>query len=455
MEKKIKKYLSNFPGDYADVRMEKGDYTVITFHGPELKTYSSYTREGGHLRIFSNGGKATGSFTDHKQIPGLLTELNLGSQLIGQSRKKPIKLKPAPVIKARYKPKVNIHPGTISLKQKLELLEHYNQILLGDKIVNFTEISFIESIRHKSFFNTEGTEITQEIVLLNIIGRIFGKGPDTTQQLRVGIGGNEDYATLLNRESHFETRCKILDELIKAEPIKAGNYPVILDPSEAGVFIHEAFGHLSEADIIQNNPAFRKEMYLNRKLGRPILNVIDDGSLPGYPGSYKYDDEGVEAGKTYLIKNGILSGRMHSRETAEDFNEELSGNCRAQNSTFTPIIRMSNIYIDKGETEFDDMVSSIDDGYYLLNAKGGQTMGDQFSFGAQYGYKIKAGKIAGMVRDINMSGNLFTTLERISMVGNDIRFSEVGGCGKGGQIMRKSGKGAPHIKIDEVTIGGV
>ena len=130
---------------------------------------------------------------------------------------------------------------------------------------------------------------------------------------------------------------------------------------------------------------------------------------------------------------------------------------RAVDSHHTPIVRMSNIYIEPGTSSFDDMISSIENGYYLVGAKGGQTTGDQFTFGAQWGYRIRNGRLGGMVRDINMSGELFSTLEAISMVGSDLSFAERGGCGKGMpmQLNAKSGKGAPHIKIDSVTIGGI
>ncbi|MDD3627642.1 MAG: TldD/PmbA family protein [bacterium] len=454
MKDKIKKILNDFSGNYADIMIEEGFYTIITFNGKELKRYTTFSNHGGHVRVFHKGGKATASFVDVKHLPETLKELKTGAELIGASRKDPIKLSAPELVKAKYKPKVKIHPASIKLSEKLDLMKKYNELLLSHPVVTLTELSYYETIQKKSFFSTEGTEITQEIVLVNVFGGIYGKSEDSMQQLRIGLGGDEDYSKVLNRESDLNKQCSIMEELVKAEPIKGGVFPVILDPGEAGVFIHEAFGHLSEADSIQNHPTFRKEMSMNRELGNSILNVIDDGSLQGYPGSYKYDDEGVQAKKTYLIKNGKLTGRMHSRETAADFGEETTGNCRAESYKFTPIIRMSNIYIDNGDSDLNGMVASIDDGYYLLDAKGGQTMGNLFSFGAQYGYKIKNGKLGNMVKDINMSGELFETLRSISMIGKDLKFSEVGGCGKGGQIMRKSGKGAPHIKIDRVTIGG-
>ena len=195
-------------------------------------------------------------------------------------------------------------------------------------------------------------------------------------------------------------------------------------------------------------------MSLGRVFGKPILNVIDDGSLRGHPGSIHYDDDGVLAQKTYLIKQGVLVGRLHSRETAGKMGEEISGNSRARDFSFPPVVRMSNIFIDQGETSFEEMVTSIEDGLYLVGAAGGQTSGNTFTLAVQYGYRIRDGKVSEMVRDIVINCNLFETMSDISAIGDDLTCSRSGGCGKAGQILLTSGMGAPHIKIDNITIGG-
>jgi len=309
------------------------------------------------------------------------------------------------------------------------------------------------------FVNSEGSVVEYELLNVGIHGFVVTKRGMVVQRVRFAFGGNEDFGPLLGRDEDLKRQIVKAQELLDAQPANAGTFPVILDPSEAGVFIHEAFGHLSEADGLQNNPAFRERLQLGTILGKGILSVIDDATIPGHPGSFSIDDEGVRGVRTPLITEGVLTGRLHSRETAAEFGEPLSGNMRAVEAHFTPIVRMSNIYIEPGKTSFDNMVASIDDGYYLVGAKGGQTSGDQFTFGAQWGYRIKGGKLGPMVRDINMSGELFSTLQAISMIGDDLSFSERGGCGKGGggpmQLNRKSGKGSPHIKIDRVTIGGI
>jgi TldD protein len=135
--------------------------------------------------------------------------------------------------------------------------------------------------------------------------------------------------------------------LLKAPQAKGGEYTVVLDPILAGVFVHEAFGHLSESDHVYENKELRDVMVLGKRFGSPQLNIVDGARVKNLRGSYKYDDEGVPATKTYLIKKGILSGRLHSRETAAKMGEPLSGNARAINYRFPPIVRMTNTYIDR------------------------------------------------------------------------------------------------------------
>ena len=195
-------------------------------------------------------------------------------------------------------------------------------------------------------------------------------------------------------------------------------------------------------------------MELGREFASPILNVIDDPGMEGFPGSYIYDDEGVKGTKTYLIKDGILTGRLHSRETAGHVGEEATGHARAKNYEFNPLVRMGNIYIDKGTHSFEDMIKSTEDGLYLFGAAGGQTTGEMFTFAVQGGYIIKDGKITEMVRDIVLTGNLFTTLKNIDMIGDNIDMRKRGGCGKDGQILISSGNGSPFIRIKSMAIGG-
>jgi len=451
--------VSSLPAEYADLRFEENRKIRIAYEGKELTQVATTLTSGGHVRAYANGGKAIASFSEPGRAGSIADATCSSAALVGRSREKKLKMAPAPVIAEDFLITPGQDPREISLKEKIDLANHYNEIILKNPHVITTQTVYDEFTSRRVFVSTDGSVIEYELVNVGMFGMIVTKKGDVVQRVRFAFGGNTDYAPLLNREEDLRKQIAKACELLDAEPAKAGVYPVVLDPSESGVFIHEAFGHLSEADGLQNNPSFRIRLQLGTTLGKQILNVADDATLPGLPGSYMIDDEGVRGMRTPLITNGILSGRMPSWETAAEFGEPLSGNMRAVDVQFTPIVRMSNILIEAGDSTFDDMIGSVDSGYYLVGAKGGQTSGDQFTFGAQWGYRIENGKLVNMVRDINMSGELFSTLRAISMIGNDVTFGERGGCGKGGggpmQINRKSGKGSPHIKINAVTIGGI
>jgi len=444
--------------DYADIRYEDNQKTAIRYEGPDLRQIATYSTSGGHVRAYARGGKALGSFSHLEDGEEIARQTSAAAGHAAKRRDRKLRLAEAPALTDEFPVEPEHDPRTVSLADKHALVEHYNRMILKAPGVATTICEYDEFSSRRVFVNTEGTAIAYDLLIVNIAGLIVVRGGGVVQQVRFAFGGSDEFERVLDRDDDLQDRIATACRLLTAQPARAGVFPVVLDPDEAGVFIHEAFGHLSEADGLQGNPSFREKLALDRELGREILNVSDDPSLLGLPGGYVVDDEGVLGVKTSLIHHGRLSGRLHSRETAAEFGEPLSGNMRAVDHQFTPIVRMSNILIESGDSTFDDMVASIEDGYYLVGARGGQTSGDQFSFGAQWGYRIECGRLGPMVRDINMSGELFSTLQAISMIGDDVTFGERGGCGKGGggpmQLNRKSGKGAPHIKIDHVTVGG-
>ncbi|MBN1859326.1 TldD/PmbA family protein [Candidatus Bipolaricaulota bacterium] len=457
MKELLARLLSESPHEYADIRFERNCKTRIRFEGPHLRGIADYETSGGHVRAYEAGGKSIASFTDPKDAAPLLASCKESARLAARHRNDRLRLAPAPRLEGSFVASPTADPRRISLEEKQALLRHYNSLILAEPHVVTTVSEYEEFYSHRTFVNSEGSSVDYDLLIVNIAGFIVTQRNGVAQRVRFAFGGSDSFSGLIGREDELQERVVSAVALLDAESAEAGVFPVVLDPSEAGVFIHEAFGHLSEADGIQNNPSFRERLTLGTRLGAPILNVTDDPGLLDRPGSYIVDDEGVLGQRTELIREGTLSGRLHSRETAAAFDEPLSGNMRAVDAHYTPIVRMSNIFIEPGTSSFDDMVASIENGYYLVGAKGGQTTGDQFTFGAQWGFRIRNGRLAERVRDINMSGELFGTLGAISMIGDDVSFAERGGCGKGmpQQLNSKSGKGAPHIKIDTVTIGGI
>jgi len=450
----LKRILSQVKADYADLRYELRTETQIAYDGRELSLMTADSTDGYVLRVLQSGGLATISFTKASDAEKAIRTAEENAALIGKRIKAPVQLAKVEPIKDTYHPKLDIDPRQVPIDEKLELLRHYNEIPLQQSKVATTAIGYSDLTRDRYFVSSEGSQIREDLVTTRVSGTIISQDGALTQTVRTACGGSDGFARVKNRESEFEEKTALALNMLKATPVKAGSYRVILNQRLSGTFTHEAFGHFCEADLIEDSPTMRAKMQLGAKLGTDILNIKDDPTRLNQLGRYKYDDEGVPARSTQLMKDGVLVGRLHSRRTAAAYGEPVSGHNVAEDFRFAPIIRMGCIFIEPGRLSFDDLCAKLADGLYLVDKMGGQTAGENFTFGAQYGYHVKGGKLTEMIRDINISGNLYATLKKISAIGNDLLLAEVGSCGKG-QLNVRSCNGSPHVMVDSVVIGGV
>jgi TldD protein len=450
----LRSMISKVSAQYADIRYEIKKETKIVFNGRELFHIVSNSTDGFVIRILKDGGLSSIAFTraDDSETAIRIAEEN--AALIAQHINKPVEFAKTHVINDTFLPDLDEDPRHVSIDEKLQLTRSYNSIALQYDKIATTNIQYSEVIREKYFLSTEETEMREDLITTALGGLITSKDGTLTQNVRVAIGGSNGFALLRNQEEEFEKRTAIALDLLRATPVAGGTYNVVLNQDLAGVFTHEAFGHFSEADLIEDSPTMREKMQIGSQLGNEVLSIIDDPTMPRQLGFYCYDDEGVKARKAPLMKQGVLIGRLHSRRTAAAFGEEVTGHCVAEDYRYAPIVRMGNIFIEPGKNTLEDLLAMLGDGLYILDSKGGQTSGENFTFGAQYGYVVKDGKIRNMIRDINISGNLYHTLKNITAVGNDLVLSKTGGCGKG-QLNIRSCHGAPHILVNSVVIGGM
>ncbi|MCR5808572.1 MAG: TldD/PmbA family protein [Clostridiales bacterium] len=234
---------------------------------------------------------------------------------------------------------------------------------------------------------------------------------------------------------------------------EAGVKTVIFSGTLAGMLAHEAVGHTVEADLVIGGSVAGPN--LNKRVGSELVNLVDFAHtafgkpvpLPVYA-----DDEGVEATDAVLIKDGILVGYMNSRETAERFGMKPTGNARAYGFSDEPLIRMRNTAVLPGKSKLEDMIASVEDGYYLIDTNNGQadTTGE-FMYGVTFGYEIKNGKLGRALLDTTISGVAFEMLKTVDMISDNMTWETAGMCGKK-QPMTVS-MGGPEIKC-KVNIGG-
>jgi len=451
MEQIMKKALSGLDEDYAEIRIERSESTVLSYMGPVLEDIGTTFTLGGCIRVCVKGGWGFASFNRIDDLSKSALAARKMAKLAAGERTVLASVKPA--IKT-IKDKVAVDPSSITLEEKHERVKKYNDLMLKENKIVTTNVDYRDSKKNIWLHTSDGTILHQEKIRTGIRFVAVAKDGTNIQRGIKSFGDTRGYDTILNHEDEVMNIVKIARDLIKAPKVKGGVYPVVLDPQLSGIFAHEAFGHLSEADFIYENPQARKMMKIGRRFGPDILNIIDDGSFNGENGYTAYDDEGVRGEKTYLIKDGLLVGRLHSRETAGKMGEKPTGNARAINTFYRPIVRMTTTYIDKGISSFDEILKGINNGIYACGCIGGTTDLERFTFSSAYAYKIENGNITTPLRDVILSGNVFETLNNISMIGNDLTlFGGLGGCGKNGQFPLPVSDGSPHIHVENVLVG--
>ncbi|MBN2464214.1 TldD/PmbA family protein [candidate division WOR-3 bacterium] len=445
--------LSGAAAQYADIRVEESDKSHIVYRGPELDSIGRSFERGGCLRVFHNGNWGTASFN---QIDGKLKEL--ASEVAAAVEAMPPKTENLGTMPAAGEsvtvPETD-DPRKVSLDEKHALIKHYNDILLKTTGVTTTVSAYADTFSRTSFLSFEDRFITQESVYTGISCRAVARDGTNVQDYGDSFGKTQGFASLKNREPMVERIAKVALDLLKAEPVTAGKYDVIIDPLLAGVFAHEAFGHLSEADVLSTNERLRELMKVGNKYGVDELTIVDDGTMPGERGTFRYDDEGTAAERTELIREGRIAGHLHDRQSAQRMSEKPTGNARAISHSFVPIVRMSNTYIEPRSANIEDMLDSVGRGLYVCGSRGGMTELESFTFSSQYAWLVEHGRQTKLVRDVILSGNVFETLKNIEMIGDDlVMFGGLGGCGKGGQAPLPVGLGSPHLLIRNVVIGG-
>ena len=454
MQDTIRAALKSSQADYTEIRLERREATTIAYRGQDLETANAVIDTGGIARCMCrDGGWGVATFNSSNDLPARIEQAYQCARLAEMDE--PIELAPIPVTEDRIAATLAYDYRGISMADKKALAENYNDTMLGysDKIVD-TMCHYRDTFSRIFYASSEGTFIEQERPMITLYAIAIARDGDNVQTATESRSGQRGFDFVRGREELVQAAAQRAVALLSAESIVGGPYPVVVNQNLAGVFIHEAFGHLSESDFVYENPRAQEMMVLGRRFGKDVLTVFDDGSIPGLRGTHRYDDEGTPTGRSDLIANGVLVGRLHSRETAAKMGEKPTGNARATGYRYAPIVRKTNTAIKGGDVPFADMIQDIKLGVYACDMYGGQTALENFSFSSAYAYMIRDGAIAEMVKDVILAGNLFTTLMNIDAIGNDFEWSESGGRCEKGQGGLSVTFGAPHIRIQDVVIGG-
>ena len=446
--KVISKYQDKI--DYVDVRVVKSTGTLISFRNKKIENVSLPRGYSGSVRALYKGGWGLTTFNDEDELEDAVLKAISHSKKVGRGKSYFAKVKPInDFVKAKEK---DLQFTKVTLEEKINVLHKYNKLIWkkGKKVVS-SSIYYVDGFTESLFVSSDGSSIIQQRPGVYSMVSVVAQDKGVIQQYSDHLI-NRRFEELAGKEKVIEKVVDIAEKLTQAPQAKSVIGTVILEPKLTGVFIHEAFGHLSEADSVYENEQLAKIMKLGRRFGSELVTIIDDPTIKGLRGSYIYDAEGVKAEKTYLLKKGVLTGRLHSRETAGRMNEKINGHARSMGVS-EPLVRMGVTYIKPGKSSFKQMLGRTREGMYCVGWLGGNTDHENFTFTAAYGVEIKNGKPGRMVRDVKLAGNLFETLKNIDMVGSKLVF-EGGTCGKGGQYIANT-TGGVHLRIKKMAIMGV
>lgn len=439
--------------DFLSIRLESAEGTDIFLRGEKVETLSEGISIGGQVRVCHKGGWGFASFNQLSTLEDRIAEAIAAARLVGTQE---TLLAPVnPVQDSHTLPLVGTDPRHVPLAEKKALCDRYADILraTSDQITT-TSVRYGDSTQHVILATSEGTLLEQAWIDMEMRFAATARDSNTVQTGQEMIGSRKAYEDLMNLDPQVRSAAQRAVNSLTMPTVRGNTYTVVLDPILTGLFVHEAFGHLSEADLAYENPDLLEVMTIGRRFGPPELQIFDGAAIPNHRGSYAYDDEGTPATTTQLIQDGVLVGRLHSRETAGKLGEAPTGNARCLSYHYPPLVRMTNTWIERGKTPVSDLFSGIQDGVYARNWLGGMTNGEMFTFTAGEAWMIRNGKIAEPVREVTLSGNVFKTLADIEAIADDFFWDESGGCGKGGQSGLAVGCGGPSLRIRNVVVGG-
>ena len=436
---------------YADVRTEDRCRTTISYQAGVLEEMKTREERRAFLRVYDGRMWYYASVTDLAHLQNTLDGLYAAATPNAQIADDPV-VRRLERNRDRVMRFTDCSVRDIPAGEKQALLQAYLPLLTEDACVTMPRGAYLDRSSVFHFKSSLGADITYDYQTCGVsfscsmtegekkFSGHWQKGATRFDELK---GLTEEIRAAMAEQAAF---------MRQSVPVTPGKYPVVLSPEAAGVFAHESFGHKSESDFMLSDETMRDEWQLGKTGGSPILSIAEWGGVPG-SGYVPYDDEGTKARKNYLIKNGVLTGRLHSAQTAAALDEATTGNARAVDCTFEPIVRMTTTYIEGGDLDFDQLIAPIRKGYFIKTIRHGSGM-STFTIAPSLAYEIVDGKLGRPVQISVLTGSVFETLGLIDGLTRDVQLLSfvTGGCGKMEQMNLPVGFGGPYVRVSSMNV---
>jgi len=442
---------------YCDARAEQQERKSALIENGEIEYVRTNKDVGIGIRLLKEGVWSFCSITNPNSVEQIKEAVNdalRNSLHYAKNKKNKINLYPNSINKTKINFPVLKKP---ELEELMKVGFECNKIISDTPRIIKSVVNPWYTTNSKYFVNSEGSEIIQNFtdVVVDMIATAHESG--LTQSINItegGRGGMEQISTENKIQQSAQEIALKASQLIDAKPAKEEKATVVMNPDFVSLLTHEILGHPSEADrVLGKEMAWAGGAWWKGKIGEKIgsekLNVFDDPTIKESLGWYYFDDEGVETKKTTLVENGILKSHMQNRETAKIFNTPSTGNMRATNYRFMPLIRMACTCIGNGDWDVDEIIKEVKNGYLISNMKIPSIDMKRYnwSISCQYAQRIENGEITDLLRDVIVMGIAPEFFESIDACGNDFTVRPITNCGKGDPMQSMiMGNGGPTIR---------
>ncbi|MDD5648694.1 MAG: TldD/PmbA family protein, partial [Dehalococcoidia bacterium] len=286
MQDKLFSVIRKLKADYIEVRLDESQSSRLVYRGERLEEVGRTASSGGCVRALVKGGWGFASFNSPDRLAKSAALAVEQAAHVGKGKSE---FSPARAVVDKVEAEYKKNPVAVSLSAKQSLLDEYNRIMLETPGIQTTSIGYGDIRKKVIYASSDGSYIEQSRIDLNLrLSAIASRNGDV-QQVGLSIGSKGDFSTVEGLHEKARGIARRAVAMLSAPEVKGDTYTVVLDPVLAGVFVHEAFGHLSEADHIYENPQMREIMVLGRRFGGQHLNIVDGAAVPGLRGSYRYD----------------------------------------------------------------------------------------------------------------------------------------------------------------------
>jgi TldD protein len=441
---------------YADIYFEHAYSNNVRLIDNNVDNASSNIEYGAGVRVVV--GDQTGyAYTEIATVDELLKAARMANRIASNGEK--------------YN---NVNIKELTNPNRYPILHHWEEKSLLDRkpwLEKLNNRIFELDIRVKKVAITQG-DGTSDILFFNSEGNIFSDSiPIAMLSATCVMEDDNGHREQAGSSRSFHTGYEFLTEelieelaqevvsrtaiLFDATKPKGGEMAVVMGAGGSGILLHEAIGHAFEADFNRLGTSIFSDK-LGKTICNPLINVVDDGTIPYNRGSINFDDEGIEGQKTYIVTEGRLTSYLHDRISARHYGVKPTGNGRRESFRYTPLPRMRATYMEAGPHSEEEMIANVKKGVYVDVFSNGQVQigaGD-FTFYVKSGWLIENGRLTTPIKDINVIGNGPEALAAISMVGNNPKIDNgTWTCGKDGQSCAVT-CGMPSVLVDRLTVGG-